>query len=89
VKSAQPSTVTLPSELAAFVERCVASGRFASPHHVILEAVEVLREHEEGDSDWAANVRREIEIGVDQANAGQLRSGSTVFEELRQPIRRG
>jgi uncharacterized protein (DUF433 family) len=37
----------------------------------------------------AAELRREIDIGVKQAEAGQLRSGADFFDELRQRLRRG
>jgi putative addiction module CopG family antidote len=79
-------TVTLTPELAAFVERCVASGRFASPQDVIRQAVQRLSEHDQDN--WAADVRRAVVIGVEQAKAGQLRSGASVFEELRRRARR-
>ncbi len=39
------------------------------------------------DSD-AAELRREIDIGVRQAEAGELRSGADLFKELRERLRR-
>lgn len=81
-------TVTLTPELAAFVERCVASGRFASPQDVIRKGIDLLRARERKQAEWAAGVRSAIEIGVEQAEAGQLTDGTEVFDELRRRARR-
>lgn len=40
----------------------------------------------QGES-WAIDLRREIEIGVEQVKAGQLSDGRAFFEKLRQGIR--
>jgi Arc/MetJ-type ribon-helix-helix transcriptional regulator len=61
----------------------VASGHFASPQDVVREGIDFLRAREREHAEWAARVRRAIEIGAEQAEAGQLTDGAQVFDELR------
>lgn len=78
-----PLTVSLPEALNAFVRKLVVSGRFASASDVVQEALTQL-ERREHDRDAALDeIRREIQLGIDQADAGQLRDGPTVFAEIR------
>jgi putative addiction module CopG family antidote len=61
----RPLIITLAPESSDFIERCIASGRFASPQDVILEAIELLRTREDEVAGWTADVRRAVEIGVE------------------------
>ena len=80
-------TVALPEALDAFVHQRVASGRFASASDVVQEALTLL-ERRERDRDAALDeIRREIQLGIDQADAGQLRDGAAVFAEIREKRR--
>ena len=80
-------TVRLPEALDAFVRQHVASGRFASASDVVQEAL-ILLERREHDRDAAPDeIRREIQLGIEQAEAGQLRDGQTVFAEIREKLR--
>ena len=80
-------TVTLPPELEAFVEERVASGRFATAGEVVREGLRLLEEREQEREAVLSELRREIEIGVEQAKAGKLSDGKAFFEQLRQKIR--
>ena len=79
-------TVTLPPELEAFQER-VASGRFATAGEAVREGLRLLEEREQEREAVLTELRREIEIGVEQAKAGKLSDGNAFFEQLRQRIR--
>lgn len=80
-------TVALPEDLEAFVRQRVASGRFASASDVVQEALTLL-ERRERDRDAALDeIRREIQLGIEQADAGQLRDGEEVFAEIREKLR--
>ena len=47
-----------------------------------------LLERREHDRDAALDeIRREIQLGIEQAEAGQLRDGETVFAEIREKLR--
>lgn len=80
-------TIALPEDMEAFVRQRVASGRFASASDVVLEALTLLerreRDREQTRDLVLAEIREEIEVGARQAEAGQLRDGREVFEEIR------
>ena len=80
-------TVTLPPELQAFIEERVAAGRFATPGEAVREGLRLLEEREQERESVLAELRQEIEVGVEQAKAGQLRDGKAFFEQLRQKLR--
>lgn len=82
-----PITVTLPPELDAFVEERVASGRFATAGEVVREGLRLLEEREQEREAVLAELRKEIEIGVEHAKAGDVSDGRAFFEHLRQKIR--
>ena len=80
-------TVTLPPELEAFIEERVAAGRFATAGEAVREGLRLLEEREQGREAVLAELRDEIEFGVEQAKAGKLSDGRAFFEQLRQKIR--
>ena len=69
--------VSLPRELAAFVEGEVASGEYGTASEVVRDALRLLRRERTAYEEKLAALRREIQIGLDQANAG-LFSDDTV-----------
>ena len=80
-------TVTLPPELEAFIEERVAAGRFATAGEAVREGLRLLEERELERESVLTELRQEIEVGVEQAKAGQLRDGKAFFEQLRQKLR--
>lgn len=80
-------TVALPEALEAFVRQRVASGRFASASEVVQQALALLEQREREREVALDEIRREIQLGIDQAEAGQLRDGETVFAEIREKLR--
>lgn len=80
-------TVALPEALEAFVHQRVASGRFASASDVVREALTLLARRENDREAALDEIRREIQSGIEQADAGQLRDGETVFAEIREKLR--
>ena len=67
--------IDLPAEQQVFIENLVASGRFSSEEEVICEAVGLLISSEE--------LRRKIQLGIEQADRGMLTDHDTVFSHLR------
>lgn len=80
-------TITLTPELEAFIRERVASGRFDTASDVVREGLKLLEVREHEREAVLAEIRREIEIGMEQAKAGQLRDSRAFFEELRRKIR--
>jgi len=77
-------TITLTQELEAFIRERVASGRFDTASDVVREGLELLEMREQGREAALEEIRREIEVGLEQAKAGQLRDGEAFFTELQQ-----
>jgi antitoxin ParD1/3/4 len=71
--------VSLTAELAAYVEGEVASGEYGTASEVVRDALRLLRREREAHEEKIAILRREIQIGLDDANAGRF-SSRTVEE---------
>ena len=76
-------TVTLPPQLEQFVQDQVSSGRYGSASEVVGEALRLFQEREELQQRRFEELKREIAIGIAQADQGQLIPAEEVFRELR------
>ena len=86
VAMAKPSqlTITVTPELEAFIRERVSSGRFDTASDVVCEGLKLLELREQEREAALDEIRREIEVGLQQARAGQLRDGDAFFAKLRQ-----
>ena len=75
-------TITVTPEFEAFIRERVASGRFDTASDVVHEGLKLLEMREHERAAGFAEIRREIEIGLEQAKAGQLHDGEAFFAEL-------
>lgn len=77
--------VSLPTELAEFVEREIAAGEYGTASEVVRDGLRLLRRGREAREEKLAVLRREVGIGVDQARAGRLstRSVTDIAAALR------
>jgi antitoxin ParD1/3/4 len=78
-----PLTVNITPARESFVRDRVAAGRFVTASEVVEEALALLEERERHREAIIDEIRRDIEVGFKQAEAGQLRDGKAVFEEIR------
>lgn len=76
-------TVTIPAHLDAFIKDRVARGRYETEGEAIRTAIELLEERERQRDAVIDEIRREIELGIQQAEAGQVRDGEEVFRDIR------
>ncbi|NQT39999.1 MAG: hypothetical protein HQ581_21070 [Planctomycetes bacterium] len=67
--------IDLPTDQQTLVENLVASGRFPSVQDAISEAINMLAAQEA--------LRKEIQVGVDEADLGVLLELDTVFTQLK------
>ena len=67
--------VEIPQDQRQIVEQLVASGRYSSVEEAILEGIRLLVSTE--------GLRRQIQIGIEQADRGEVHDHDTVFEQLR------
>jgi antitoxin ParD1/3/4 len=64
--------VSLPRELAAYVESEVASGEYGTASEVVRDALRLLRRERAAYEEKLAILRREVMIGVGEARNGQF-----------------
>ena len=67
--------IQIPEEQQSIIEGLVASGRFSSAQEAISEGIRLLVSNE--------RLRQEIQIGIDQADRGDLHDHDTVFAQLK------
>lgn len=75
--------VSLTPALEKLVEKRVKSGLYHSASEVIREALRLLEDQERARHLKLENLRREISIGVEQADRGELMDGQEVIRKLR------
>jgi antitoxin ParD1/3/4 len=63
-------TIHIPEHREQFIRDLMQSGRYTSEDEVIAEALQLLEERDEQAK--LAELRRDIAIGIDQANRGEL-----------------
>ena len=67
--------IQIPQEQRDIVEALVAAGRFSSVEEAIIEGIRLLASNEK--------LRREIQVGIEQADRGELIDHDTVFAQLK------
>lgn len=80
--------VSLTPELEQFVQEKVKSGRYLSASEVVREALRLLEERDRIQQIKLETLRKEIMIGVEQIEHGDVVDGEAVFAELEDDIRR-
>jgi antitoxin ParD1/3/4 len=76
--------VSLTPELEKLVESKVQSGRYQSASEVIREGLRLLDDQDRLRNAQLEEVRRKIQIGIDQLDRGEGIEGGTVLAELKQ-----
>ena len=67
--------IQLAGEQRTVIENLVATGRFPSVEAVVLEGVRLLTANE--------RLRSQVQIGINQADHGDVLDHDTVFEQLK------
>jgi antitoxin ParD1/3/4 len=79
--------VSLTPELEQLIHKKVESGLYLSASEVVREALRLLEERDRLNAMKLEELRKEVQIGIDQANRGELLDGPQVFEKLRTKVR--
>jgi antitoxin ParD1/3/4 len=66
------ANLALPPDLMAFVQAKVATGSYETENEVIREALHLLRERDQVREMRLANLRKEIQIGLDESARGEV-----------------
>ena len=72
--------VSLPADLENFVQSLVLSGSYPGPDEVVGEALLMFKRREE--------LRREIQVGIDQLDRGESIDGEAVFASLMEKAKK-
>ena len=75
--------VSLTPELETYIQAKVTSGRYSSASEVMREALRLLQDHDQLQAIKLDALRKEIAIGIEQADRGETVDGETFFENLR------
>jgi antitoxin ParD1/3/4 len=78
--------VSLTPEIEQFIQNQVESGKYASPDEVILAALRAFEERERIYKGRFEELRREIMIGVEASERGEVVDGEIVFSQLQQKL---
>lgn len=74
--------VSLTPELERLVAAKVKSGMYGSSSEVIRAALRILQQVEANQAARLEALRRDIRVGTEQADRGDVIDGSDVFDEL-------
>lgn len=74
--------ISLTKELQKFVQDKVKSGLYGSASEVIRHSLRRFRT----DETQLAQLRREIDLGLQDIEEGRIVSGTEVFQELKQRV---
>ena len=75
--------VNLGPVLDTFIADLLKSGMYQSQSEVVREGLRLLKEREDLKHLRLAELRKEISIGVDQADRGEFVDGAEAFAEIR------
>jgi len=79
--------VSLTPQLEQFVREKVDSGRYLSASEVVREGLRLLEERDRVQQMKLETLRRELMIGVEQIERGEVVDADDVFAELEEDIR--
>ena len=75
--------VSLTTRLEEYVREKVESGLYNSNSEVVREALRLMGERDRLREIRLDELRKEIQIGIDQADRGELIPGNEVFRQLK------
>ena len=76
--------VSLPGNLAAFVEQEVATGGYASQSEVVRDALRLLHREKAGEQEKLEMLRRAVSIGIEDWKHGRVddRPIAAILDEI-------
>ncbi|GBO53438.1 hypothetical protein APA_1345 [Pseudanabaena sp. lw0831] len=78
--------ITLPPELEQFIQSQVARGKYASVDEVFLAGIKLLEQRERLYQGRFEELRREIMVGVEEAERGELLDAEAVITGLQEKL---
>jgi antitoxin ParD1/3/4 len=65
-------TITLPPEMASYIQEKLSTGQYASPQDILHEALMMLKVRDEVQHRHLESLRKEIQVGLDQIDCGEV-----------------
>ncbi|MDM7922447.1 MAG: type II toxin-antitoxin system ParD family antitoxin [Pyrinomonadaceae bacterium] len=78
--------VSLTPELEAMIDSKVGSGKYNSASEVVREGLRLLQQRDEMHEAKLNALRAEIQLGIDDLEAGRIYDGPTVMAEFREKL---
>lgn len=78
--------ISLSSEIEKFIKSQVESGKYPSAEEVIVAGIRLLEERERIYHGRFEELKREITLGVEASERGEVVDGETVFSQLQQKL---
>jgi antitoxin ParD1/3/4 len=78
--------ISFTPELERFIQNQVASGKYTSTEEVIIAGIKLLEERECIYQGRFEELQREIMIGVEASERGEVIDRETVFQQLEQRL---
>ncbi|MBD2492960.1 type II toxin-antitoxin system ParD family antitoxin [Nostoc sp. FACHB-280] len=78
--------ISLTPEIQQFIQNQVASGKYASTEEVIIAGIQLLEERERIYQGRFEELQREIMLGVEASERGEVIDAATIFHQLEQKL---
>lgn len=78
--------VSLTPELEQFIQSQIESGKYTSADEVVLAGIRLLEERDRIYKGRFEELQKEVRIGIEASEQGQVVDGETVFRQLRQRL---
>jgi antitoxin ParD1/3/4 len=72
----------LDADLNRTIDELIRVGGYHSPQEVVREALDLLKSREAGRGEALVRLRREVQIGIDQIQRGNVHDAEQVFDDL-------
>ncbi|BAY87161.1 hypothetical protein NIES267_66790 [Calothrix parasitica NIES-267] len=79
-------SISLTPELEDFIQSQVESGKYASTEEVIIAGIKLLEQRENIYQGRFEELKREIAIGVEASERGEVIDREVVFRQLEQKL---
>jgi len=78
--------VSLTPELEKLIQDKVKSGRYLSASEVVQEALRLLEERDRTQEIKLDALRRDLQVGIDQIERGEIIDGEEAFAEIESDL---
>ncbi len=79
--------IALPDDVAAFVDRVLAEKKWDDVDHLVMYALGYVESELEADADVNIDeLRKLVQVGIDQADRGELVDGEITMKRLREKL---